>query len=148
MFGVDKDAPYAGQVFQYSSGWTLCKARFKLTSVGTVSGKTLTARVYALDGSGDIVTGSPLSTSDSVTGDNAWNNTDVMFTFSTPSTQSANTDYAVVVTVSGGTDTSNYVNTYQNNSGSLTGHGVAFFSSGVSFDLGATDDCACALYWY
>lgn len=144
---VNKDAPYAGQVYQEASNWQICKVAFKLTAIGTISGKTLTAYVYALDGSGDISTGSPLATSDSVTGNNSWSNVDVFFTFPTPPTLTGGVNYAIVVFISGGTDASNYIQTYYNvGGGSIAGYAVAFFGSGASFDAGANDDLAIKIY--
>lgn len=75
---------------------------------GDVSGKTYYAQVWTL--SGDNLDTQQGSDSNGVTGDNAWNNTEVTFTWASPITLTANTTYVLVLTHKGvdGTNMTNW----------------------------------------
>jgi hypothetical protein len=143
----NSSSPYVGMV--YTNGPTstnLCKVRFNFTAKTDIAGSTFTVRLYALSGTA-ITAASPIAETASVNGDGAWSLTDVIFTFASPPTMSANTLYAIVATANGGTGTGQYA---QLNRGTTTisGRAAGWFSDGTIFDPQDGTSPTCALYMY
>lgn len=145
FLNFNSDAPYVGQIYQTNVSWTLCKARFTLT--GQRATNIFTARVYALS-AGTITPGSPLAISDPVTSSQFWVVTNIFFTFSSPATLSANTDYAVVVTADDAGNSLNSGTVYYSATDTMPGNAAAWFSNGTKYDPGTGHDLSIALYWY
>lgn len=143
---ANSDAPFIGQVFQTGTTWHPCKVRFKLTATSGSTGNTITARIFALSGS-TITPASPLATSDPITWTGSWSLTDVIFTFSTPPTLSASTDYAIVLTSDGGSGTGNIILNYKGTA-SIAGHSAGWFSDGSQFNPADGTCCVMAIYWF
>lgn len=93
---------YAGQTY-FNAGLTIGKVAFKLNSVGDLTGKTLTARIWTQSGDDFNVN---VASSNGVSGA-SWSSTEVEFIFSTPYTTSMGTNYVISLDV-GGVDASNY----------------------------------------
>lgn len=145
------DGSFIGQRWNGdSSAHCLCKVAFMANNVvGDVSAKSYVVKVFAVDGSDDIVPGSPLATSDAVAG-TAWSaGAWTYFTFSTAFILPASGSYALVPdTADGSDDASNYVNPRYSASGSINGtHGV-WTSGGVGdFCAGCAGDMAVRIYF-
>lgn len=147
LYRVNSDAPFVGQNWNDSSAHNLCAVSFFGSGVGDISTKVWSAKVFAVDGSDDINAGSPLATSaNTITIPSLSSDWIGPFTFTGGITLSANTAYAIVLTEAGGTDASNYISVKYNTSGTLPGHGGAWFANGVG-DFGVSGDCAIRLWW-
>lgn len=106
IMSMDTIDRFIGQAFTMGgTGRDICKAQFYLNLHDLNSGEyyTVESRIYACSGtvgSNGVPTGTALATSNSVTitqGDTGWNSWIVYdFTFSTPYTLSASTDYCVL----------------------------------------------------
>ena len=84
---------------------SICKVRVNVTAVGSPSGRTWYVAVYTLDGTSlNVLQG----TSDGQAGNNAANDTNIDFVFSTPVAVTNGTDYAVVLYSNSVADASNY----------------------------------------
>lgn len=111
---------YAGHTLYNDSGNKIGRISVRLTAVGTITGKTFVAKIWTTNGGQDCV--STVATSDDVTGSNAWSDTLVDFTFSTPFTNSAATNYNITFAEKSGTaDSSNYITvSYQSIAGAIS----------------------------
>lgn len=147
--GADNSGDVAGNEisgvwFTNVSAVTICRVDYKLTKkVGSITGKTYNVKFYSYSGGTSL--GTLLGTSDNVTGSDAWNATQVTFTFTTKPNLSANTRYAVVVTT-GAYDASNYAGVhYTSNSGTEYNtwrNDLTVSQQNVSYALD------CALFYY
>jgi len=91
-----------------------------------VTGYTYYAKIWSMDGTSlDTV----LGTSTGVKGSNAWSDTDVEFTFSSPVSCSAGTDYAITVDHGETENGLNYIRINRNGANTLNGY-VAFWGKG------------------
>jgi hypothetical protein len=88
---------YSGWVYNYGTEKTLCAVSFNLSAKDAgCTANTYHIEVWTLSGTDfDTQHGTD---SDGVVGDSGWDETDVLFSFSSPITMSASTDYAVVIT--------------------------------------------------
>jgi hypothetical protein len=98
--GYNANQFYVGTTFTPSENITVCAISFKLTKVqGDLTGKTYTVGIY--DGTYEEALPAPLGTSSIVCGESdcdAWSNTDVKFTFSSPvSLLTANAPYSFMI---------------------------------------------------
>lgn len=121
--GDSADFRYAGIPFwSDGSDRTIGKITVKLSlGAGSITGKTLVAKIWSVGSPDTTFLNTVLATSDNVTGDDSWNLTDVDFVFSTPYTTTGGTDYHITLDM-GGTDGSNYANAFHQNTNSVTGH--------------------------
>lgn len=150
FFDVNNDITYEGQLWQTNVPVHLCKVRVFLskTSGSSISSVNFNVMIFAVDGSGNINTASPLATSDNVAGDNSWSGSDVIFPFSTPPALSANTDYAIVITGNGAVGTAQYIRTYRTTTRTITGRTTYYSAAGTGFNPADSSCWVCALYWY
>jgi len=109
--GAHQFGSAAAKYYAANAHWTNASPRtvkkvvFRLNKIaGTIVGKNYTARIWTMTGD-DLTT--EVGTSDAVAGSDGWSNTDVEFTFSTPVSLSAATEYAFTVDA-GVSDASNY----------------------------------------
>ena len=120
---------YAGQAqWSPASGTvSICKVSFTLSlGLGSVTGYTYYAKIWSMDGTSlDTV----LGTSTGVKGSNAWSDTDVEFTFSSPVSCSAGTDYAITVDHGETENGLNYIRINRNGANTLNGY-VAHWEKG------------------
>lgn len=99
---------YAGHtLFNLGSPFAVGKIIVRLTSAGTITGKTYVAKIWTSNVGQDCVTA--VATSDDVTGA-SWTDTEVTFIFSTPFTPTASTNYNITFAEKSGTsDATNYI---------------------------------------
>ena len=115
----------AGQSFASGAGGVVTTAQFFLKKTGSPTGNAV-AKLYAISGSygsTSIPTGAAMATSDNL--DVSTLTTlyqQISFTFSTPYTLTASTNYAVTIEYTGG-DVSNYVSVGLTTAGSGAAHG-------------------------
>lgn len=122
-------------------GHDICKITLNMSlSSGDISGKTFTCYVYTIDGSGNLDT--LQGTSEGISGNNSWDESDVEFTFS--SAVSFGLDYAVVVSM-GETDGSNYARMNYSSSGQLQGL-MGRWESDLSRSSSGANDGKLAIY--
>lgn len=99
---------YAGHTKFNDISRKIGKITFRLTSVGTVTGKTFVVRIWTSNGSQDCV--SNVATSDDVILSGTYTDQEVDFIFSVPFITTAATDYNITVAEKNGTsDASNYM---------------------------------------
>ena len=113
-FGDANANYYGGVLYTDASARVVCKVTIKISkAAGDISAKTYTMTIHTTGGgiSGHDFT-ALMGTSTGVSGSNAWNLTDVDFSFSTPVSLSAATEYAFVVD-QGAADASNYARFWQ-----------------------------------
>ena len=113
---------YAGQAqWSPASGTvSICKVSFTLTrGDGSVIGYTYYAKIWSMDGTSlDTVLGK----SSGVKGSNEWSDTDVTFTFSSPVSCAAGTDYAITLDHGETEDGASYIRINRNGADTLNGY--------------------------
>lgn len=130
QYGVSRTSAtyYAGQgQWSPASGTvSVCQVSFTLVlAAGSVTGYTYYAKIWSMDGTSlDTV----LGTSTGVTGSDAWSDTDVEFTFSSPVSCSAGTDYAITLDHGETEDGTNYIKINRNGADTLNGY-VAYWGT-------------------
>lgn len=131
---------------QYDPGANIsvCKVDWILTKdSGDISAKTFNCVIYAM--SGNDFTGAVLGTSDNVTGVNAWSDTTVSFTFSSPVAISSGGSYAIAITMNG-VDASNFAKCSISASGGLSGFRFGWTSAGTHVSGFGTEDHRLTIY--
>lgn len=138
---------YAGQVWNDGgTPRTICKAGFNLKAYGSaMASSTFHAYIMTFTG-GNITSGSPLATSDAVTGSSGWNGGNVVFTFSTPFLTSASVNY--VLCYSCGTVDSTGATSYQSGASSINGYYDTWNAAGsCQSTCSGTADMGISIYW-
>ncbi len=97
----------------YPLSHTVCGVTYTLSTIGTITGATFTAKVWSINHS-TVALVSILATSTGVAGGAAWSETPVTFTFPTPYAISQNADIAITVECSA-CDLSNYARLHSTN---------------------------------
>lgn len=127
--GSDPTAYYTGhQDYDPGATYTGCKISAVLSANGTISGKTLTMKVWTQSGT---ALGSILSTSASLAGTNSWSQTVVNFDFSSSPINWTNGSLYSITIDFAGTDAANYVPMHYTASGNLVGVSAIWTSAGV-----------------
>ena len=139
---------FVGQQIEDSTQRIICKVAFYLSyKAGDISGKTFRAYFYTTS-TDDLDSGSEAD--DTVTGSNDWGpvgtGTAVTFEWATGYTLSANTVYAVVITMDGEPDASNYAEMEHTNNGVIPG-GCSNYYDATGVEKGPADrDAKMILY--
>lgn len=127
---------YIGQTYNEVSEHTICKVSAVLNyQTGDISGKTFNCVIGSLDGSNNLTV---VGTSANVAGSNSWSDETVNFTFSSPVTIPASTDYAIVVTMNE-IDASNYAEFAYTLNGEIGGARGAWDSAGENYAYSGYD---------
>lgn len=153
QFGLDTDRFYIGQKFTDSTTRQICKVRFYLGAVGTISAKFYTCRIYTLSGNN---LSTVVATSNSIAGNNGWANTAVVFTFAGNPTVTGGTTYAYVVyssDASGNPAAADATNRAQMNFKETTNPHQGEFNVwnttlGLDLAFSGTSDAKWSLYWF
>ncbi len=100
---------YAGHTIFNDSSRIIGKVTFRMTSVGTLTGKTFVVKFWTVTGGAAQDCGTQQAVSDDVSGA-AWTDQDVDFVFSSPFTTAGATNYNITVAEKSGTaDVLNYI---------------------------------------
>lgn len=95
-FSQTTDNHYFGTTWTAAESKQVCKVAFMLLREGDISAYTFTAKIWTLN-AGALDTIIANGTSEGVAGNNAWDNTWVVFTFTGNPSVSASTTYGVTV---------------------------------------------------
>lgn len=138
--GYDNSYYYFGQQSIPGANTNVTKVTWKLSKAGTISGAfTYVCKIFTMSGT-DL--GTLTGTSETVSGDDAWSETLVDFTFSSPVALSSGTDYAFVIQrTDGGVSSSNYVTARVTAEGGLVGSYAHWRTTLIRENFGSLD-CA------
>jgi len=143
---------YIGQTYNETTSYNICQVSFAINAkTGDISVYDYVVQLWTRTGN-DIVT--KIGESTPITGNNTWLRPSIVdFTFATPVTLTANTDYSIVVGVydTGTTneasiDAVNYAELDYTNTNAVNGETDGYLSTGVSNNIRGNDRMMKVMY--